>query len=51
MEAVKKGELIMLNRKNIRDKHCCKKLEDEMYGPFKVIATGKNGTYCTIKLP
>jgi len=41
----------MLNGTNIPAKNCCKKLEDKMYCPFEVIATGKNGTYCTIQLP
>jgi len=51
IEPFKPGELVMLNGKNIRAKHRCKKLEDEMYGPFKVLSTGKNGRYCTIMLP
>jgi hypothetical protein len=41
----------MLNGKNIRAKHRCKKLENKMYGPFEVIDTGKNGRYCKLKLP
>jgi len=41
----------MLNGKNIRAKHRCKKVQDEMYGPLEVLSTGKNGRYCTIKLP
>jgi len=41
----------MLNGKNIRAKHRCKKVQDEMYGPFEVLSTGKNGRYCTIQLP
>jgi hypothetical protein len=40
----------MLNGKNIRAKHRCKKLEDMMYGPFEVIETEKNGRYCKLKL-
>jgi len=51
MEPFTKGELVMLNRRSIRAKHQCKKLEDKIHGPFKVIATGKNRRYCTIKLP
>lgn len=51
IEPFKKGELVMLNGKNIRAKHRCKKLEDKMYGPFEVINTGKNGRYCKLKLP
>jgi len=43
IEPFKKGELVMLNGKNIWAKHCCKKLEDKMYGPFEVIATARNG--------
>ena len=41
----------MLNRKNIWAKHQCKKLEDKMYWPFKLIATGRNARYCTAKFP
>jgi len=51
IEPFKKGELVMLNGKNIRAKHRCKNLGDKMYGPFIVIATGKNGRYCILKLP
>ena len=32
----KKGELVMLNGKNIRTELRCKKLEDKMFGPFEV---------------
>jgi len=49
-EPFKPWELVMLNGKNIRAKHRCKKWEDKMYGPFKVLSTGKNETYCTISL-
>jgi len=51
IEPFKPGELVMLNGKNIRAKHRCKKLENKMYGPFEVIATGKNGRYCSLELP
>jgi len=51
IEPVKKGELAMLNGRNIRAKHRCKKLEDKMYGPFEDINTRKNGMYCKLKLP
>jgi hypothetical protein len=37
----KKRELVMLNGRNIRAKHCSKKLQDEMYWPFVVIGTEK----------
>jgi hypothetical protein len=51
IEPFKKGELVMLNGKNIRAKHRCKKLQHKMYGPFEVIDTGKNGRYLKLKLP
>jgi len=41
----------MLNGTNIQAKLRFKKLEDKMYGPFKVSLTGKNSRYCTGKLP
>jgi hypothetical protein len=40
IEPFKKGEMVMLNGKNIRAKHRCKTLEDKMYGPFEVIDVG-----------
>jgi len=51
IEPSKTGELVMLNGKNIPAKHRCKKLEHKMYGPFEGLATGKNGRYCSLKLP
>jgi len=51
MELLKKGDLVILNRRNIRAKHRCKKLEDKMLGPFKVSSVGSNLWYCKIKLP
>jgi len=51
IEPIKKGELVMLNGRNIRAKHHCKKLEDKMYGLFEVGATGKNRRYGKVKLP
>jgi len=51
METLKKGELVLLNGRNIRAKHRCKKLEDMMLGPFEVILVGSNNRYCTGKLP
>jgi len=51
IESVKQGELVMLHGKNTRANTRCKKLEDKMFKPFEVIATGKNGLYCTLKLP
>jgi len=41
IEPFRKGELVMLNGKNIRSKKRCKKLEDEMYGPFEDNDAGK----------
>jgi len=51
MESLKKGELVLLNGRNIRAKHRCKKLEDKMFGPFEVISVGSNNRYCKLKLP
>lgn len=50
IEPLNNGELVILNHKNMRAIHCCKTLEDKMYGPFEVIAPRKNGRYCTVKL-
>jgi hypothetical protein len=51
MESLKKGELVMLNGRNIRAKHRCKKLEDKMLGPFEVMSVGRNNRYCKLRLP
>jgi hypothetical protein len=51
MEPLKKGELVLLNGRNIRAKHCCKKLEDKMLGPFEVLSIWSNNRYCKLKLP
>ena len=51
IEPFKKGEFVMVNGKNIRTRHRCKKLEDNMYGPFEVVNTGSNGRDCLLKLP
>jgi len=47
----KKGELVLLNGRNIRCKHRCKKLEDKMLGPFEILSVGSNNRYCKLKLP
>jgi hypothetical protein len=31
------GNLVMLNRKNIKTRHAARKLEHKMYGPFEVL--------------
>jgi len=41
----------MLNGKNIRSKGRCKKLDDKMYGPFKILSVGHNNMYCKLELP
>jgi hypothetical protein len=51
MELLKKGELVLLNGRNIRAKHRCKKLEDKMLGPFEVVSVRRNNRYCKLKLP
>jgi hypothetical protein len=51
IETFKKGELVMLNGKNIRSKGRCKKLDDKMYGPFKILSVRHNNRYCKLELP
>jgi len=51
MEPLRKGEVVILNGQNIRAKHRCKKLEDEMLRPFEVLSIGSNLQYCKLKLP
>jgi len=51
IEGFKKGDLVMLNGKNIRSKGHCKKLGDKMYRPLKVILVGHNGRYYRLQLP
>jgi hypothetical protein len=50
IEPCKKGELDMLNGRNIWAKHCCKKLEDKIIGMFVVLATANTGRCCTLQL-
>jgi len=51
MEPLRKGELVMLNGRNIRAKHRCKKLEDKMLRLFEVLSIGSNERDCKLKLP
>jgi len=51
VEPFKKRELVMLNGRNIRAKHRCRKLEDKMFGPFEIISVGSNQRYCNLGLP
>jgi len=51
IEDFKKGELVMLNGKKIRFSGRCRKLEDNMYGPFKIVSVGYNNRYCKLELP
>jgi hypothetical protein len=51
IESFKKGELVILNGKNIRSKGRCKKLDDKIYGPFKILLVGHNNRYCKLELP
>jgi hypothetical protein len=51
IKPIKKGELVMLNGRNICTKHRCKTLEDKMLGPFEVLSVGRNLRYCKLKLP
>jgi len=51
MEPLRKGELVLLNGRNIGTKHQCRKLEDKMLGLFEVVSVGSNNWYCKLKLP
>ena len=51
IEPFEKGELVMLNGRNIRAKHRCRKLEDKMFGPFEILLVGKNQRYSKLGLP
>jgi hypothetical protein len=51
MEPLKKGERVMVNGRNIRAKHRCTKLEDNMLDPFEVLSIGSNNRYCKLSLP
>jgi len=51
IEPFKKGELVLLNGRNIRAKHRCKKLEDKMFGTFEILSLGSNQQYCKLELP
>jgi len=51
IESFKKGELVMLNGKNMRSKGRCMKLDDKMYGPLKIVSVGHNNRYCKLELP
>jgi len=51
IEPFEKGELAMLNGRNIRAKHRCKKLEDKMFGPFEILSVGSNQRYRKLRLP
>jgi hypothetical protein len=51
MQSVKEGDLVMLNRRNIRAKQQCKKLEDKMLEPFEILSVGGNLCDCKLKLP
>src|ERR1700681_1149554 len=45
------GDLVMLNGSNIWTKRQCRKLDDKMYGPFKIIKVGGNKRWCRLELP
>ena len=51
IEKFKKGELVMLNGKNIGSKGRCRELDNKMYGSFKILSTGHNDHYCKLELP
>jgi len=50
IKQIENGELVMLNGRNIRAKHRCRKLEDTMFVLFEVVLTGKNPRYCKLSL-
>jgi hypothetical protein len=47
----RKGELVLLNGRNIRAKHRCKKLGDKILGPVEILSLGSNNRHCKLKLP
>jgi hypothetical protein len=51
IEKFKKGELVILSGKYIRSKGRCRKLDDKMYGPFKILSVGHNDRYCKLEMP
>jgi len=51
IEVFKSGELVILNRKNVRSKGRCKKLDDKMYRPFEILWTGHNNQDSKLELP
>jgi len=51
IQPFKKGELLLLNGRNIQAKHRCRKLEDKMFRPFEIISVGSNQRYCKLGLP
>jgi len=48
---LKEESFVMLNGRNIRVKHRCRKLEDKMFGPFEILSVGQNQRYCKLSLP
>lgn len=46
IEPFKKGDLVMLNGRNIRAKYRCNKLADKMFGNFHIVSVGINSRYC-----
>jgi len=51
IEKFKKGELVIVNGKNIRLKGRCRKLDHKMYAPLKISFRGHNDWYCKLELP
>src|ERR1700737_755468 len=41
----------MLDGRNIRTKRQCRKLDDKLYGHFKITKVGSNKRWCRLELP
>jgi transposase InsO family protein len=47
----KVNDWVMLDGRNIRTKRQCRKLDDKLYGPFKITKVGSNKRWCRLDLP
>jgi len=50
IQRIKKGDIVIINGRNIRTKHRCRKSEDKMLGPFEVLSVGSNLRFCMLKI-
>jgi len=51
IEPFKKGDLVMLNGRNIRAKHRCKKLDNKRFELFQIVSVESNSGFCKFQLP